>query len=153
MELMVVIVIIGAVYALVVSKLQNVQKEKSLPTLSRLKSYVASFVKDGKKATLLCSEACKKCEVFRDGSKVADVESFFDASIERYRYDFFMGDVFLESQNCFEFSVDAKGVSDQVFVLYKGKVYDYTPYFDELHVYDSLGAFHTTKEQLVSEVK
>jgi len=150
-ELMIVIVIIGVVYSLALSKLQVAKETKPLPSLKNLKAYVASFIEDGKRATLECKE-CKKCWIYRDGKKITEVESFFDKSIEMYRYDFFLGETALQRENCFEFSMDRDGVGDQVIVVYKEKAYDYTPFFVPVVSYDSLAELKSAKEELVSEV-
>jgi len=152
-ELMIVIVIIGVVYSLALSKLQAPKKEGvTLPSFKTLKTYLASYMEDAKKVTLRC-ENCKQCFVFRDDKKVAEVQSFFDRSVEMYRYDFFVGDIALQKESCFEFSVDRDGVGDQIFVLYKGKVYDYTSYFKPVVIYDSLAELKSAKEELISEVQ
>jgi len=152
-ELMIVIVIIGVVYTLALSKLQIPKTELQKPSFKTLKSYLLSFSKDNKPVELLCQKSCEECAVFSDGEKVADVKSFFDASIEFYRYDFFLGDVALNRESCFDFSIDSEGVSDQVIIVYKDKAYDYTSYFTPVKEYDSLQELKDAKEKLISEVQ
>jgi len=152
-ELMIVIVIIGVVYTLALSKLQAPKMQLQEPSFKTLKSYLLSFSKDNKRVELLCKKSCAKCAVYSDGEKLSDVESFFDASVEFYRYDFFLGDVALNRESCFDFSVDADGVSDQVIIVYKEKAYDYTSYFTPVKEYDSLEALKDAKEKLISEVQ
>jgi prepilin-type N-terminal cleavage/methylation domain-containing protein len=152
-ELMIVIVIIGVVYSLALSRIKAPKKEVVAPSLVTLKSYLRSFSKDHNRVELLCKDSCDACSLFVDGKKIKDVKSFFDATVTFYRYDFFLGDVALERQSCFDFSIDKEGVSDQVIIVYKDKAYDYTPYFDDVKVYDSLATLKDAKEQLISEVE
>ena len=150
---MIVIVIIGLVYTLALSKIKTPLTELQKPSFTTLKSYLFSFSKDHKSVKLLCQESCDVCAIYSDGEKVKDIDPFFDRSVEFYRYDFFLGDMALERQSCFEFSVDGKGVADQVIIVYKEKAYDYTPYFTEVKEYNSLQELKDSKESLISEVE
>jgi prepilin-type N-terminal cleavage/methylation domain-containing protein len=151
-ELMIVIVIIGVVYSLALSKLHTPKTELQTPSFKNLKGYLASFSRDNKSVQLLCKKSCSKCAIYSNGEKIKEIKSFFDASVEFYRYDFFLGDVALQKENCFDFSVDADGVSDQIIILYKEKVYDYTPYFKDVEEYNSLEELNDAKEKLIGAV-
>jgi prepilin-type N-terminal cleavage/methylation domain-containing protein len=163
-ELLIVIVIIGVVYTLAITNLKSVSKEKFTPTLSNLKEYLISFLQEDTKAVrLLCLDDCSECSIYRDDEKVKDIESFFDASIERYRYDFLQGprqlrnDVYFNKEEqqediCFSFSVNKQLVADQVIVVYKEKAYDYSPYFEKTFRYDYLEEAVDAKEKLREEV-
>jgi len=152
-ELMIVIVIIGVVYSLVISKIKAPKESPPQPSFENLKSYLLFFSKDHKSVKLLCENECDKCAIYSDNKKLSDLKSFFDSSVEFYRYDYFLGDVALSRQNCFEFSVDGDGVSDQVIIRYKDRVYDYTLYFAEVKVYDSLQELNDAKEKLISDIE
>ena len=164
-ELMIVIVIIGVVYSLAVSKLKSVDEEKLAPTLANLKEYLLSYLEaDAKRAQLLCLDGCESCSIYVDGVKQEeDIEAFFDASIEVYRYDFVQGAVqkkdavFFNKEGreedvCFSFSMDKNRVSDQVIVVYKEKAYDYTSYFTPTKVYAHLEELLQEKEKIQQEV-
>ena len=153
LELMIVIVIIGVLYTLTLSKLQSPQQEMQKPSLTTLKSYLSHFSHDHKKVELLCQKSCDKCVVLSDGVKLQELKGFFDADVEFYRYDFFLGEIALNRESCFDFSVDGDGVSDQVIIVYKEKVYDYTNYFTPVDEYDSLQELRDAKEKLISEVE
>ena len=149
-ELMIVIVIIGVVYTLALSKIKA-PEEKTLkePTLLTLKSYLLDFMGKAEKVSLVCDDECKKCTISQDGKKIKTIQSFLENDVERYRYDFFLGAVALPQQEgCFSFSVQKSGVSDQVFVLYKQKAYDYMNYFEKPKVYDSLEEAVAAKEKI-----
>jgi hypothetical protein len=161
---MIVIVIIGVVYTLAVVQLQNVKDEKFVPSFLNLKEYLSSFIEgDAKSARLLCLDDCSECGIYVDGEKVTTIESFFDESVTLYRYDFLLGT--LEVQDavyfneeevqenvCFSFEMYKNNVSEQLFVAYDDKVYDFTSYFEKTLVYDSLEELIEKKEQTVQEV-
>lgn len=159
-ELMIVIVIIGIIYTLAVSKLHNVGQEKLQPTFANLKEYLATFLQeDAKEVRLLCLDSCESCSIYVNGVKQKEIESFFDASVEVYRYEFNQGfirkerNLFFNQEGrdediCFSFSMNKSLVSDQVVVLYKQKAYDYTTYFTPTKVYGNLEEVLEAKEQL-----
>ena len=160
---MIVIVIVGVVYTLAVTKLKSVGSEVSTPTLSTLKEYLISLNKEHTRVRLLCLDDCHECVIYNDGVKVQALENFLDSSVERYRYDFLQGTVLLrdeiyfnaEGQDeniCFSFSIDKNNISDQVIVVYKEKAYDYTAYFDKTEVYDTIEDLIEEKEKQTQEV-
>lgn len=164
-ELMIVIVIIGVIYTLAVSKLQNFDKEKLTPTLANLKEYLQSYIKnDVKEVKLLCLDTCESCNVYVDGMKQqTNIEPFFDATVELYRYDFLQGLVKKEpaafftkegrqEDVCFSFSMGKDIVNEQLIAVYKEKAYDYTSYFTATKVYEHIEELVEAKENLVQEV-
>jgi prepilin-type N-terminal cleavage/methylation domain-containing protein len=163
-ELMIVIVIIGVVYTLAITKLKSVAEERVEPSFANLKEYLSDFItEDAKKATLMCLDDCSECGIYVDGVKTETIESFFDSSVEIYRYDFLQGavrkraEVYFNDENiqesvCFSFSVYKNNISEQVLVSYKERAYDYTTYFEKTPVYDSLQELLEAKEKLSQEV-
>jgi len=161
---MIVIVIIGVVYTLAVMQLKSVDEKKFTPSFLNLKEYLSSFLKeDAKSVRLLCLDDCSECGVYVDGEKVESFESFFDESVEVYRYDFLLGalrvkdSVYFNEEDvqedvCFSFKMYNNSISEQVFVSYKEKVYDYTSYFEKTAVYSSLEDLVETKEKLAQKV-
>lgn len=161
---MIVIVIIGVVYTLVITKLQSVSDGKMTPSLSNLKEYLISLNKEQKQdIRLLCLDDCSSCTIYKDGEKHEKIESFFDDSIETYRYDFLQGAlrvkdaVFFNEEDvqesvCFSFSIDKNLVADQVIVVYKNKAYDYSSYFKKTVVYDYLEEAIDAKQDLAQKV-
>ena len=161
---MIVIVIVGVVYTLAVTKLKSVGSEVATPTLSTLKEYLTSLNKEHTGVRILCLDDCHECVIYNDGVKVQALENFLDSTVERYRYDFLQGTVLLrdeiyfnaEGQDenvCFSFSIDKNNVSDQIIVVYKEKAYDYTHFFESAEVYDNLEELVDAKESLAQEVK
>jgi len=161
---MIVIVIIGVIYTLAVSKLQSVSTQKEAPSFANLKEYLHSYIKDDvQSARLLCLDDCSECSIYLDGIKKSSVESFLDSSVEVYRYDLLQGvqdkepipffnkdDV--QERVCFSFEVDKNLISDQVMIVYKKRAYDYTSYFTPVPVYDSLSSLVDAKEEQAQEV-
>ena len=154
-ELMIVIVIIGVVYSLAISKIKEpLKKTAHKPTLLTLKSYLLRFMQDGNKVSIVCGDRCSQCTIYRDNKVVSKIASFVDENVQSYRYDFFLGAVALpKGKDCFTFSVYKNGVSDQIIVLDKGKAYDYTGYFTKTKAYNSLQDAITAKKQLQEEVE
>ncbi|MDF1878175.1 prepilin-type N-terminal cleavage/methylation domain-containing protein [Sulfurimonas sp. SAG-AH-194-C20] len=164
-ELMIVIVIIGVIYTLAVSKLQNVGAQKPVPSLKNLKEYLFTYVKEEtKEVKLLCLGACESCDVYVDDVKQEKkIEPFFDDSIEVYKYDFSQGTrkvqdaVFFNEEGrqedvCFSFTMSRNSISEQVLIVFKEKAYDYTSYFTPTKVYDHLEELLESKEIVVQEV-
>ena len=163
-ELMIVIVIIGVVYTLAVTNIQSLAEQKMIPSFSNLKEYLHSFIKeDAQTARLLCLDDCSECSVYVDGVKGKTTESFFDSSVEVYRYDFLQGSQVIEppvyfneedvqERVCFSYEIDKNLIGDQVMIVYKDKAYDYTTYFTQTPVYDSLSELVEDKEALNQEV-
>jgi len=161
---MIVIVIIGLVYTLALSRLSSVSEEKMTPNFLNLKEYLGTFLKDDAKSVrLLCLDDCSECGIYVDGERVEKIESFFDASVELYRYDFLLGAmpvkdaVYFNEENvqesvCFSLNLYANGVTEQLFVLYDEKVYDYTSYFECTRAYDSLSALVEEKQTLAQRL-
>lgn len=162
-ELLIVIMIIGVVYTLAITKLKRVGKEKVEPSLANLKEYLHSVDKDAERIRFLCLDDCSECSVYADGKKLQSMESFFDSSIETYSYNFFQGaqqvkntPFFTKDENeknvCFSLSVTKDGISDQYFVVYKKKVYDYTSAFEGTKVYNFVEEAVEQQEKIRQEV-
>ena len=150
---MIVIVIIGVVYTLVISKINSSTKEKITPSFLNLKEYLYSFLgSDDKEAKLICLDSCQKCSIYVDNKKVKSIKSFFDSSVESYSYDFLLGTQKISYDVCFSFGIDKDRVSDQTLVVYKDKTYDYTSYFQQTKVYDSLNEATEAKQNLIQSV-
>ena len=149
----------GVVYMLAVHNLQNIKDPETTLSLQNLKEYLHS-IPHTKNVELLCLDDCSSCDIFIDGEKDPDINSiddFIDDSIKVYRYNFLLGlqeqpkKIYFNEENieenvCFSLSVDKKGVSEQVAVEFKDKVYDYTAYFTPTPVYGSLQELIDTKD-------
>jgi len=149
----------GVVYVLAVHNLQNIKDPETALTLQNLKKYLQT-VPYKKNVELLCLDDCSSCDVLIDGQKdpnLKSIDNFIDNSIKIYKYDFYLGlqeqrkKIYFNEENieenvCFSFSVDKKGVSEQVAVKFKNKVYDYTTYLTPTPVYDSLEELINTKD-------
>lgn len=160
---MIVIVIIGVVYTLAITKLQTFGEQKIPPTFANLKEYLLSYMEEAKSVKLLCLDDCSECTIYRDDKKIKNIKSFFDSSVEVYRYDFLQGviqkrkDVFFNEEDvqenvCFSLSVAKNSVADQVLVVYKSKAYDYSNYFSKVSVYDTLDDAEQEKQIIAQEV-
>jgi hypothetical protein len=153
MELMIVVLIIGVVYTLVISKIHAPTSQDLTPSFKNLKSYLQSFSTTKANVSFVCPKSYEKCFVEVNGKKKEDVKSFFDESVAIFRYDYYQGFLRKNSNEFFRFSVNKNGVTDQVAIRYKDKVYDYIDYFDAPKVYDSLSALNDVKSQMIQEVR
>ena len=165
-ELLIVIVIIGVVYTLAITSFKKVSEKSTQVSLVNLRAYLQSLEHE-KSVKFLCLDDCSSCDILIDG-KVDEklkgsFDNFIDSSIKVYRYDSYQGvtqiinEVYFNSEDieedvCFSYTVDTKGVGDQVFVEFNKKVYDYSSYFGKTPVFDSVEELVDAKEGLVSEV-
>lgn len=162
-ELLIVVMIIGVIYTLSVGSLNKMAQEKEKLTLENLKTYLFN-IPHKKYVQLLCLDDCSSCDIYADNSKIQTVDNFLDKSVRAYRYDYFYGyteiekEVYLNTDNvekdiCFSYVIDKSGVGSQVLVEFQEKFYEYTSYFDMVHVYNSIEDAREAKESLIQEVK
>lgn len=162
MELIIVIMIIGVVYTLAVGSFQNLSDEKNKLSLQNLKEYLGSL-EYKKSAKILCLNNCSNCYIFIDGNKSDILEDFLEAEVKTYRYEFNYGyteaqkEVYfnenkVEEDVCFSYEIDKNGVGEQLLVEYKGKYYDFSDYFKNRTVYDSIESAAEAKEEIQREV-
>lgn len=162
MELMIVIMIMGVVYTLAVGSFQNLSDEKNKLSLQNLKEYLGSL-EYKESAKLLCLNDCSTCYIFIDGNKSDTIESFLDDEVKTYRYEFHYGyteaqkEVYfneddVEEDVCFSYEIDKNGVGEQLLVEYKGRYYDFSTYFRDKTVYDSIESAAEAKEEIQREV-
>lgn len=162
-ELMIVIVIMGVVYTLSVNSFKSVGEESSSVNLNNLKEYLVSL-KAKKNAKILCLDECSSCDILVDGEKKAVLDDFLDDSVVVYRYEYLTGvqekmkEIYFNEDDvqedvCFSYSVDSKGVGDQVLVEFREKVYDFTNYFEGTQTYENMQEAIQSKEKLIEEVR
>lgn len=152
----------GVVYNLSVNNFQQSRKEVVNITLENVKEYLQSFdYKD--RVRLLCLDDCKSCEVLVEGIKVASLDDFLDESVNVYRYEYLSGvqEVMksvhfnkedIQEDVCFSYSIDRKGVGEQVLVEYKDSVYDLSTYISPTTKYASIEEAVDSKQKLIEEV-
>ena len=166
MELLIVVLIVGVVYTLALSNLQNIKEGKIKPTLLTLKHDLGA-IKYEKKVKLICLDNCDTCFVQVDGTLDENAskmfEEFIDPSVKVYHFDPNTGfneiqkAVYFNKENvaqdiCFSFAVDKQGVGDQVVVEYKDRVYDFTTYFGTTKAYASTSEMMDAKQKTINEV-
>ncbi|WP_229855100.1 hypothetical protein [Candidatus Sulfurimonas marisnigri] len=147
------------------SNFQNLKGSNTEVSLKNLKEYLYS-IPHTKSVELLCLDNCMRCSVLVDSKEYNSTSAFddiIDDSIRVYRYDFYTGiqeqsqKVHFNSENvqenvCFSYSVDKKGVGDQVIVEFKERVYDFSTHLSSSTVYSSLQEMAKSKESLTQEV-
>ena len=165
-ELLIVIVIVGVVYTLAVSSFTKMGDTSTQVSLKNLKEYLQSFQHE-KSVKFLCLDDCSSCDIFVDGKIQEEMkgsfDNFLDSSVKVYKHHFYEGmqestnEVYFNSEDieedvCFSYTVDKKGIGEQVFVEFNKKVYDFSSYFGETPVYNSLSEVTEAKEILNAEV-
>ena len=138
------------------------KSENHLPTLSNLKQFLLTK-KFEKEARFVCFEDCTRCSLLLDGTTKRKFSDFFDSPPKLYRYDVTFGieqidpDLFfdengVQQQVCFSYRIYKNGIGDQILVEYKGSVYDYSDYFEDVKRYDSIEAAKQHKESMLQKV-
>lgn len=165
-ELLIVIVIIGVVYTLAIESFAKASDRSKQVTLLNLKEYLQSIPHE-KSVKFLCLDDCSSCDIFVDGEieegLKGSFDNFLDTSVKVYRYDFYQGmqiltnEIYFNEENieedvCFSYTVDKKGIGEQVYIQFNKKVYDYTTYFEKTPVYNSLVDAVDAKEKSNYEV-
>ena len=163
---MIVVVIMGVVYTMAVTKFQKVADESTRVTIQTLKIYLQKIPHE-QSVKFLCLDDCLSCDVIVDGEKVDKLsksfDGFLDDSVKVYRYDMLSGaqeitqEIYFNSEDveesvCFSYTIDEKGIGDQVFIEFKNRVYDYTSYFLPTPIYKSIQEVVEAKEELFQEV-
>ncbi len=165
-ELLIVVLIIGVVYSLAVTSFAKAGDNTTRVSLDNLREYLQSLQHE-KDVKFLCLDDCSSCDILVDGeideAFKGSFDNFIDNSIKVYRYDSYQGvqeitkEIYFNSEDveedvCFSYTVGIKGIGDQVFVEYNKKVYDYSSYFGETPVYNSVEELVDAKEMLMMEI-
>jgi len=153
-ELLIVIVIIGVVYTLSISGFKNInKKEEEKLSFENLKSYMMRL-KHNNSVSIVCKKGSDECEIFADSKEYKTIEDFLDGDIEIFRYDSLYGMTPLQRNDdvAFSLTLNKMGISEQIFVKYKQKVYDFTKYIGKTPVYDSLQEAADAQEKMVSDI-
>lgn len=150
----------GIVYTFAIGAIERSKHSKQQQQLSlkNLKSYLAA--RDFKEeARLVCYDACSRCTLLLDHTKRVKTKPFLSAGVEIYRYDdqtglmqydsapYFDADD-VEHPSCFSYTMQRNGIGEQLVVSYRGRVYDFGAYFEDVDVYDSLEELQQHKEAL-----
>ena len=165
-ELLIVILIIGVVYTLAISNFQKLEEGTTNINLQTLKKFLQKIQYE-KNVKLLCIDECSSCELFIDGEKSNKYKGLFDDFLDKdvkvYKYDFSLG--YIEYQNeiyfnsedveeevCFSYSIDKKGIGEQVLVEHDEYVYDFSSYLGGVKRYDSLQDATEYRQNLQEEI-
>ena len=154
----------GLIYRFAFGAIERIKlaKEERLPTLETLKSYL--LANDfSKEARLVCYNDCRRCALLLDSNLTKEFKSPFSESPKLYIYDALLGfeivdpDPYFDSQGiqkdlCFSYRINPQGVGDQIYVEYQGRIFDYTEYFKQVKIYDSLETIRSHKEELMHRV-
>ncbi len=148
-ELLIVILIIGLVYALMIQNFSFSSKSKDGLSLANLPEKMKKdFAKTSQKVTLRCFDECSKCKFYL-GKKTKETKALFekhssldlytlvDESLKRLELgEFYENEQFKEL--CFEYSLYPNKSSDKLVLEYKDKFYLYDNLFEKTMVFSSL---------------
>ncbi len=166
-ELLIVVLIIGVIYSMAIGTIKGSSDAKAKKVnLKNLKYYLQS-IKYENSVMILCLDNCLSCNLYIDGKKDKELDESFDTlvddKVEIYRYGYLTGmqekekEIFfnkeeVEEDVCFSYTIDKKGIGDQVLIKFKNKVYDYTLDSRFVSVYNSLEEAQEAKEILRAEL-
>ena len=165
-ELLIVVLIVGIVYTLGITNFNSLKEAKIKPSLLNLKNYLSSL-KYEDKVELICLDRCRSCNIYIDGeineTKSVSFDSFLDSSVRVYKYTIFEGlqekakEIYFNSEGsseeiCFSYSLDKRGRGEQVFVEYKGKVYDFTNYLTKTTEFTSIDEAQESIQKELNEL-
>jgi len=145
---MIVIVIIGVVYALAIKSLHKYSNKSKNLTLQTLPEYMDS-IHGSDNLKLICIDNCHTCLQFRNGDFEKQIDSFLSEDVKVYRYDINLGAKAIEFAPffdkekrefdvCFKYEISAEGVRDDIAVEDKAKVYALPSYFGKVKKYDTI---------------
>lgn len=148
---MVVVLIIGIVYALVLGRF-NPKQYVEIATLQNLKSALTSKWKDGERVDLYLYDKCRKSALFKNGEYQEKItinikpKMFSDLTI--YKTDPFdherkidFSPVVIEDKLqpvCFQFTLFPNGSSSNYIVKQKEKYFVFHPYFEDLNITETM---------------
>ncbi len=148
-ELLIVIIIIGLLYGLFVSNLQNKEtKSDAITLLSMKKTLLNQPFKQ--KSEIICFEPCKECFIYNDDEKT-DVEPFAlfktppkvykkdqYGKLEQYRFLSFLNKEDKLQDVCFRFSLLNNKSSSHYLVEADEKFYLFHPYLKDVETIQAL---------------
>jgi len=148
-ELLIVIILIGLIYGLFVSSLQNKETESDAITLLSMKKTLLNQPFK-KKSEVICFEPCKECFIYNDNKKT-DIKPFtlFKTApkvykkdqygrLEQLRFLSFLDKEDLLQDVCFRFSVFNNRSSSHYLIEADEKFYLFHPYLNDREVIPTL---------------
>lgn len=149
-ELMIVVVIIGIVYALLIQNFVFTKTENSSISLSNIPTYLRkNYAKDKDLVTLRCMDSCSVCKVYIDGKESNETGNLFDKYTDPNIYEYINGnlerkeflDFYIDYKSvsvCFEYNIYPNKSSDKLVLEYKNKVYMYDNFSEKTKLFDSI---------------
>lgn len=159
---MIVVVIMGVVYSLALGSFKRAKENPFTLSIKNFREYLYTFYQKNK-VELICIDRCKVCAVYVDAEKVKELTPLFDDSARFYSFDPLLGTRELafsslfdkdgrEEEVCFRYSIYPDGVSDEMMLEYKDRVYDQPSYFGKSVMYYSIEEAIEEKRELLDKV-
>ncbi len=159
---MLVVLVIGLVYGLAISGMERYSEKNYKLELMTLPKFLRSFHHNDHVA-VICTERCKRCDLYVEGNAVKKLEPFIDDSAEFYRFDIrfdsrevswapLVDEDDHEEEVCFRYDIFADGTSSEMMVKHHDKVIDFPSYFGKATRYDSLDEAVESKRAVIAKV-
>lgn len=154
---MIVIVIIGMVYALALTSMKSYSKKESSLSLKTLPQFMDS-IHSHDELLLTCIDNCKACYLFRDGEFEDEIDPFMEEDIRVYEFDVNLGaneiqyTPFFDEEGrefdvCFKYELSSEGVHSEVAVESESGVIAYPSYFGEVQEYKKIEDYIEAEEK------
>ncbi len=148
---MIVVVIIGIVYALVLGRM-NPKERISIVDLASLRDTLMQYQRPGERLELVLYDKCKKMSFFRNGEKEeklkADISPALFSDIVVYKSDPFGHERQIDFMPrviddrlepvCFSFTIFPNGSGSSYIVRKENRFYIFPPYFEDVNITDSM---------------
>lgn len=163
-ELLLVVVIVGVIYGLVINSMQRVNDKEAGLDFMTLPAFLTS-VHQQDNVALVCIDDCKECALYRDGTKVKEVDAFmrdepllhfwyFDANLgtQELRFSPVFDEDDKEFDVCFRYEIFKDGSQTEMIVETKGESFDYRGPFQPVRRFSSLPALEEARQVELQKV-
>ena len=146
-ELLIVILIISIIYGIFIEKLGSKERQvrqKGLESIGEL----LEGIDFNESAKIICTQKCKKCFLYVDDKKLADLPELFDKEPRLYDFDIHgilapikFVPVFEENTPqdvCFQYTFYPNGSHSSYIVEYDGKFYVFRAYMNPVKRVDTI---------------
>ena len=163
-ELLIVVLIIGISYTLILNNFRTQKDESKYLSFLNLRSMLVENKQANEIITIRCFEDSKKCAIFKDDVLDGeDFDWFFSEDVIFYHIDqyqtaqkiefpIFIDEDKREETVIFEYSINTKGASDDIFVEDMDTIYFLGSFFEEAKRIKSIDEVIEHREVLFKKV-
>ncbi len=164
-ELMIVIIIIGVVYAILIQNFTFPDLKEKKVSLENLPTFLRqNFAKNKSLVTLKCFDDCSKCKVYENREEKQEIIGLFEKYSdpksyhiinERYQNIKF-ANIYKNYKIipvCFEYNLYPNGSSDEMVLEYEDKFYVYDNFSQPTKITNSLSDIQDEKQEQMRKIK